>query len=74
MQLHNFGFQNRLFYVKVLDRICGQGRAVSNFYNTEIEIWAGFGPVGSTKTKWPSKSKRVFSCSHGQKKIEIRKF
>ena len=24
-------------------------RAVSNFYGTEIEIWAGFGPVGSTE-------------------------
>ena len=23
--------------------------AVSNFYGTEIEIWAGFGPVGNTK-------------------------
>ena len=26
-------------------------RAVSNFYGTEIEIWAGFGPVGSTDKK-----------------------
>ena len=26
-------------------------RAVSNFYGTEIEIWAGFGPVGSTEKK-----------------------
>ena len=24
-------------------------RAVSNFYGTEIEIWAGFGPVENTK-------------------------
>ena len=24
---------------------------VSNFYGTEIEIWAGFRPVGSTKKK-----------------------
>ena len=23
--------------------------AVNNFYGTEIEIWAGFGPVGSTE-------------------------
>ena len=26
---------------------------VSNFYGTEIEIWAGFRPVGSTKKNWP---------------------
>ena len=24
-------------------------RAVSNFYGTEIEIWAGFGPAGGTE-------------------------
>ena len=24
-------------------------RAVSNFYGTEIEIWAGFGPVGNNE-------------------------
>ena len=23
--------------------------AADNFYGTDIEIWAGFGPVGSTK-------------------------
>jgi hypothetical protein len=28
-------------------------RAVSNFYGTEIEIWAGFGPVGNNeKENW----------------------
>ena len=26
-------------------------RAVSNYYGTEIEIWAGFGPVGNNT--WP---------------------
>ena len=26
-------------------------QAVSNFYGTEIEIWAGFGPVGITEKK-----------------------
>jgi hypothetical protein len=26
-------------------------RAVSNFYGTEIKIWAGFGPVGDTEKK-----------------------
>ena len=25
---------------------------VSNFYGTEIEIWARFGPVGNTKKNW----------------------
>ena len=34
------------------------------FYRTGIEIWAGFGPVGSTE-------KRVFSCFQGQNKILI---
>ena len=28
-------------------------RAVNNFYEREIEIWAGFGPVGGTeKNNW----------------------
>ena len=27
-------------------------RAVSNFYGTEIKIWAGFRPVGNTETKF----------------------
>ena len=26
--------------------------AASNFYGTEIEIWAGFGPFGSTEKKF----------------------
>ena len=26
--------------------------AVSNFYGTEIEIWAGFGPVGNSGKRW----------------------
>ena len=25
---------------------------VSNFYETEIEIWAGFGPVGNAEKNW----------------------
>ena len=25
---------------------------VTNFYGTEIEIWARFGPVGNTKKNW----------------------
>jgi hypothetical protein len=25
---------------------------VRNFYGTEIEIWAGFGPVGSNEKKY----------------------
>ena len=27
-------------------------RAVSNSYGIEIEIWAGFGPVGTIEKKW----------------------
>ena len=45
--------------------------AVSNFYGTEIEIWAGFGPVGNTETKigvdYEQILRAVFSCFHGQK-------
>ena len=45
-------------------------RAVSNFYETEIEIWAGFGPVGNNeKNNWADYEqllRPVFSCFHGQ--------
>ena len=36
------GNQNHYMYISY---------TVSNFYGTEIEIWAGFGPVGSTEKK-----------------------
>ena len=45
-------------HTKSLDR----SRAGSNFYGTEIEIWAGFGPVWQLL-------RPVFSCFHEQKKI-----
>ena len=45
---------------------------VGNFYGTEIEIWAGFGPVGNTEKKiWADYEqllRPVFSCFRGQKK------
>ena len=44
---------------------------MSNFYGKEIEIWAGFGPVGNTKKNWADYEqllKAVFSCFQGQKK------
>ena len=45
---------------------------VSNFYGTEIEIWAGFGPVGNTEKKigadYEQLLRTVFSCFQGQKK------
>ena len=44
-----------------------------NFYGTEIEIWAGLGPVGSTEKKiWVDYEQLLrtdFSCFHRQKKI-----
>ena len=43
-------------------------RAVSNFYRTDI--WAGFGPVGSTEkngANYEQLLRTVFSCFHGQK-------
>jgi hypothetical protein len=47
---------------------------VSNFYRTEIEIWAGFGPVGSTEKKIGADCEQllraVLSCFHG-KKIQV---
>ena len=43
----------------------------SNFYGTEIEIWDGFGPVGSNEKKIWAEYKQllraVFLCFHGQK-------
>ena len=46
--------------------------AMSNFHGTEIEIWAGFGPVGNTEKKiWADYDqflRAVFSCIQGQKK------
>ena len=41
--------------------------AVSNFYGTKIEIWAGFGPFGSKKKLsqlWAT-FVAIFSCFHG---------
>ena len=44
---------------------------VSNFYGTEVEIWAGFGPVGNTENiflaDYEELLRAVFSCFHGQK-------
>ena len=33
--------------------------AVSNFYGADIDIWAGFGPVGITKKIGPIKASKV---------------
>ena len=42
--------------------------AVSNFHGTEIEIWAGFGPVGNTEKIYEQLLRVVFSTFFGQKK------
>ena len=46
--------------------------AVSHINGTEIEIWAGFGLVGSTENRvWANYEQLLrafFSCFHGQKK------
>ena len=43
---------------------------MSNFYGTEIEIWAGFGPVGNTEKKFGADYGQllrvVFSWFHWQ--------
>jgi hypothetical protein len=48
-----------------------RSRAGSNYHGTEIEIWAGFGPVGNTEKKiWADYEqllKAFFSCFRGQK-------
>ena len=50
-------------------------RAGSYFYGTEYEIWADFGPVGSTEKKmgadYEQLLRAVFLCLLGQKKIKI---
>ena len=47
---------------------------MGDFYGTEIEIWAGFGPVGITEKKnwvhYEQLFRPVFSSFHGQKKIK----
>ena len=48
-------------------------RAVSNFYETDITIWAGFGPDGNAEKKiWADYEQLLrafFSCFQGQKKM-----
>ena len=50
---------------------------VSNFYGTEIEIWAGFGPAGNTEKKmWDDYEqllRSVFFMFPGAKKISFKK-
>ena len=45
-------------------------RTASNFYGTEIEIWAGFGPVDSTAKINLANNEQLlsmaYSCFHGQ--------
>ena len=49
-----------------------RSREGSNFYGTEYEIWADFGPVGNTEKKnWADYKQLlrvVFSYFQGQKK------
>jgi hypothetical protein len=35
---------------------------ISNFYGTEIEIWAGFGPVGNTEKKFGPILSNFWGC------------
>ena len=46
-----------------------------DFYGTGIEIWAGFGPIGSTEKKvWADYEQLlsvVFPCFQGQKNVKI---
>ena len=40
-------------------------RAVSSYYGTEIEIWAGFGPVGNTEKKHWADYEQLLSSENG---------
>ena len=48
---------------------------MGDFYGTGIEIWAGFGPIGSTEKKVWFNSEQLlrvtFSCFQGQKKMSF---
>ena len=50
---------------------------MGDFYGTEIEIWARFGPVGITEKKiWANHERLlrpVFSSFHGQKRLKENK-
>ena len=37
---------------EVLSKSLNRKRISRHFYGTENEIWAGFGPVGSTENEW----------------------
>ena len=48
-----------------------------NFYGTEIEIWAGFGPVGNTEKKIGPIMSRAnfefgFSCFQGENFLNFK--
>ena len=45
--------------------------AVGSFYGREIEIWAGFGTVGSTEKKILSPLLPRISCFQGPKNLNI---
>ena len=50
-----------------------KSRAMSNFYGSEVESWAGFGTVGNTEKKLGADYDRllrlVSSCLQKKKKI-----
>ena len=56
-----------------LEQSLERSPALGDFYGTGIEIWAGFGTIGSTEKKnWADYEqllRPVFSCFHGQKKF-----
>ena len=65
----SFYFYKRCFLSKLSKKFhMSYEVAVSIFYVIEIEIWAGFGPVGSTeKIIYEPLLRAVFLCFHGQK-------
>jgi hypothetical protein len=50
---------------------------LSNFYETKVEIWTGFEPIGNTEKKNWADYEQTFeavSCFHGQKKFKVNFF
>ena len=48
-EIHIWNAKKNQLANRILNLLPKSQGTVSNFYGTEIEIWAGFGPVGNTE-------------------------
>ena len=63
------------FFKAIKPKSLQRSPAVGDFYETGIEIWPRFVPVGITKKKWTNYEqllRPVFSCFHGQKMNKLK--